>query len=314
MTTAREILAFLEDRAEVHELAEGAGEVEITGPATPDTASPSTFVYLKPGRGGSWCDPLRTPAILIVAEGQEHRDADLREQGVGALVIAANPRLTFAETVQTFFARPRRPGIDPSASVDSSAVVGQHAQIGPGSVVGPHVVLGDDCTLRANVTLLDGVILGDRVEIGSGTVVGNDGFGYERDGHGRPVKLPHLGTVRLQDDVEIGACSCIDRGTIGDTVIGARSKIDNLVHVAHNVSIGEDTLIAAHAMIAGSTRIGSRVWIGPGACVSDGLTVGDDAFVTIGSVVTRAVAAGDKVTGNFAVPHEKFLSHMRSLR
>ena len=142
-------------------------------------------------------------------------------------------------------------------------------------------------------------------------VIGSQGFGFERDADQHPVRLPHIGGVKLGADVEVGAHSCIDKGTVGDTVIGDRVKIDNLVHIAHNVTVGDDTLIAASAMIAGSVTIGERVWIGPGAVVSNGVTIGDDAKVSLGAVVVKDVLPGETVTGNFAMPHIAFLRRMR---
>jgi len=128
------------------------------------------------------------------------------------------------------------------------------------------------------------------------------------------VKFPQRGRIMIGDRVEIGGNTCVDRGALSDTVIADDVKIDNLVHIAHNVRIGRCTLIAAGALVAGSSVLGERVWVGPSATISNGLTVGDDAQITLGSVVTRDVPAGGRVSGNFAVSHDRFLSHMRSIR
>jgi UDP-3-O-[3-hydroxymyristoyl] glucosamine N-acyltransferase len=164
------------------------------------------------------------------------------------------------------------------------------------------VVLGEDSVLYAGVHLYAGVRIGRRVTIHAGTVIGADGFGYERALGGELTKFPHLGGVVIEDEVEIGANTCIDRGTLADTVVGRGARIDNLVHLAHNTRIGEHAAVIAHAMVGGSTQIGARAWIAPSACLRDRIAIGDDAVVGLGAVVTRAVPAGATVFGNPARP------------
>jgi UDP-3-O-[3-hydroxymyristoyl] glucosamine N-acyltransferase len=165
--------------------------------------------------------------------------------------------------------------------------------------------------LFAPSPLVDCVKFGKNTCIKKGAVVGESGFGFERDEDGAPVRFPHIGGVVLGDDVEIGSNSCVDRGALTDTVIGDRTKIDNLVHIAHNVRIGSDCLIAAGATICGSAHIGDGVWIGPGAVISDYVKVGDGASVTIGSVVVKDVPPHTTVTGYFAIDHKKYLRGAR---
>jgi len=162
--------------------------------------------------------------------------------------------------------------IDSFASIGKRAQVGEGTHIYPSVVIGEDVVIGDDCIIYPNVTIYDGCKLGDRVIIHSGSVIGADGFGYYQK-QGRNVKIPHIGAVRLENDVEIGANSCIDRGKFDDTVIGEGSKIDNQVQVAHNVILGKHCIMAGQSAIAGSSVLGDYVMMGARSGVIDHVNV-----------------------------------------
>jgi len=159
------------------------------------------------------------------------------------------------------------------------------------------------------------VRLGSRINIGPHTVIGYSGFEYRRV-LGNRIHVPPMGEVIINDGVDIRANVCIDRATypFWTTEIGANTKIDSNVYIAHDVKIGEDCMVIGCAMIAGRVEIGNRVYIGPGAVISDGIRIGDDAYITIGSVVTRDVKPGEKVTGNFAVDHHRFIEHLKGMR
>lgn len=229
---------------------------------------------------------------------------------VRAILRSPTPRLDFARALQALFAPERPSGIHPSAVVHPDAAVAASAFVGACTVVG-RAVIGERCVVHSGVHIYDGSRIRNDVIIHSGTVIGSDGFGYERDENGVPQKLPHLGGVEIGDRVEIGSNTSIDRGTLGDTVIESDAKIDNLIHIAHNVRIGARTMIAAGAEVSGSCRVGSDVWIGPQATVSDGLTIGDGAQITLGAVVTRNVPAEARVTGNFAIDHATFMRNLK---
>lgn len=264
-----------------------------------------------------------------------------RPAGLKGLLLAERPRLAFARLLQLFEPPPHAPpGIHPSAVVDPTALLGEGVSVGPLSVVGPGAVIGARCRLLAQVTvgagavlgedclLHPGVRIGERVELGArvlvqpGAVIGADGFSYvtpqassiersaPRDGrvqtHNEPVqRLASLGRVVLEDDVEVGANTTIDRATLGATRIGARTKIDNLVQIAHNVEIGADCLIAGQVGISGSARIGARVVLAGQAGIADHKSVGDDAIVAAGAGVMGPVPAGEIYAGSPAMRKDR---------
>lgn len=241
------------------------------------------------------------------------------------LIKVDNPRLALAQLTQLFDTHPPvAEGIHASAYIHPEAnlaedvhlaagvVVGAGTHIGAGTRVGANCVIGDNatvganCTLHPQVTLYSGVTLGERVNLHSGVVVGADGFGYTPSAQGA-VKVHHLGTVVLEDDVEIGANTCIDRGTLGETRIGARSKIDNLCQIGHNVTMGSDCLIAGTVGIAGSTRFGNRVTIGGAAGIGDHLTIGDDVRIAARAGVTKDIPSGETWAGFPAQPYKRWV-------
>ena len=178
--------------------------------------------------------------------------------------------------------------IGPNAVIGAGATIGERCSIGPNCVIEEGVRLGDDCRLQSGVTLCRDVVVGRRCTFKPGAVVGGDGFGFAPDVDGY-VKVPHLGSARLGDDVEVGANTTIDRGTIEDKVIGEGVKLDNQVQVGHNCRIGAHTVIAGCVGISGSTTIGSRCMIGGGVGVVGHLEIGDEVIVTGASMVTRSL-------------------------
>jgi len=201
------------------------------------------------------------------------------------------------------------------ASIGAGAVVAEGATVGPGSVIGPNSFvgrgsrLGGHCVVHANVTIYDGVSIGDRVIIHSGAVIGADGFGYAASPTGA-VKIRHAGGVVIDDDVEIGANTAVDRGTIDDTVIGARTKIDNLCQVGHNVTIGSDCLVAGTTGISGSVVIGNGVVIGGNVVIADHVKIGNGVRVAGRSGVSKDIPDGETWAG---APARQYRHYVRSL-
>jgi UDP-3-O-[3-hydroxymyristoyl] glucosamine N-acyltransferase len=236
-------------------------------------------------------------------------------------LICSNPMLAIVTLAQKYFSPPLpQRGIHPTAvtghdvrigpdvSIGPLVTIGDRAQIGSGVTIyaGVHIgedaVIGDDCLLYPHVSLLTKCMLGHRVILHSGTVIGSDGFGYAQH-EGRHHKIPQLGNVVLEDDVELGANVTVDRATFGSTVIKQGTKIDNQVQIAHNVAIGEHCIIVAQVGIAGSTRLGHHVMIGGQAGLVDHLTIGDQVKIASGAGVTNHVESHQTVGGRPAVAH-----------
>jgi UDP-3-O-[3-hydroxymyristoyl] glucosamine N-acyltransferase len=229
------------------------------------------------------------------------------------LIVTQNPRLHFLRIVQHFFVPPKPQGIHPSAVIDPEAVIDPTAYIGPLTYVGKSEI-GSNSVIMGHVYIYDDVKIGRNVTIHAGTVIGADGFGYERNAEGELEKFPHVGGVVIEDDVEIGSNTSIDRGTLGNTILRTGSKIDNLVHIAHNVVVGRHAVVIAHALIGGSTIIGDQAWIAPCACVRDKLTIGQSSIVGLGAVVVKDVADNVTVMGNPAYPSDDYRKMLKVLK
>ena len=236
-------------------------------------------------------------------------------------LVVEDARYAFVRVVERFFLQPRR-----SHGVADEVVRGADVEIGPEVTIGPFVTLGDRVRIGARVTLSAGVFVGDDAKIGddsflypnvtvregsmigrrviihSGAVIGSDGFGYLLH-DGRHHKIPQLGHVLIEDDVELGANVTVDRATFGRTVIGRGTKVDNLVQIGHNVTIGPDTILVAQVGIAGSTRLGSRVVVGGQAGLADHLEIGDRVMIAARAGVANNVDEGQIVSGAPAQPH-----------
>jgi UDP-3-O-[3-hydroxymyristoyl] glucosamine N-acyltransferase len=222
-------------------------------------------------------------------------------------LIVANPRLYFLKVLATFFERVKAPVVSEKASISNSATVGANVYIGHGVVIEEDCSIGDDSSIDCNTVIKAGTIIGKKVKIGANNTIGGVGFGYEKDDDGQYVVIPHIGNVVIEDGVEIGNNTAIDRAVLGSTFIRRNAKIDNLVHIAHGVEIGENSLIIANAMIAGSVTVGKNVWVAPSVSVLNKKKVGDNALIGMGAIVLKDVEAGKTVVGNPAkelVPKE----------
>jgi UDP-3-O-[3-hydroxymyristoyl] glucosamine N-acyltransferase len=200
----------------------------------------------------------------------------------------------------------RNISIAPNAAIGDNVVLGDRVSIYPCSYIGDSVVIGDDVKIYSNVSVLERCIIGNRVIIHAGSVIGSDGFGFSSDGK-KYHKIPHTGIVQIDDDVEIGACNTIDRATFGKTWICRGVKTDNLVHIAHNVKVGEDTLLIAQAVIGGSSSIGRHSIIAGQAAIADHITIGDNVTVAGKAGVAKSVQDGEVMSGAPAMPHKLWL-------
>jgi UDP-3-O-[3-hydroxymyristoyl] glucosamine N-acyltransferase len=253
----------------------------------------------------------RTRASIIVCDHSVVPDG-----GAGhakCLIRVSNPKLVFARIGNALFDTRPDNGIHPTAWVHPEAQVHPETHIGAFTYVGK-CTIGEGSVIYGHVYLYDRVVIRRRVTIHAGCIIGADGFGYLRNERDECEAFPHVGGVLIEDDVDIGANTCIDRGALGDTVVKQGAKIDNLVHVAHNVVIGRHAEVIADSMIGGSTIIGDYGWLSPSCVLRDQLSIGERAFIGMGAVVTRDVPAGETWTGSPARPLNEFLAAQRKIR
>jgi len=240
------------------------------------------------------------------------------------LLKTSHPKASFFKLVSLFHPEKIKPShIDKNADIgdhvtfgknpiiESKVFIGDNVRIGdnvhimPGAYIGDHVFIGDNTLIKPNVTLMEKTIIGNHVIIHSGSVIGSDGFGFTQD-NGTHEKIIHTGFVHIGNHVEIGACNTIDRGTIGKTIIGNGVKTDNLVHIAHNVKIGDNTLIVAQVGIAGSSKLGKNVIVAGKAGITGHVTIGDNSIVGPYAAVYSNVAENQIVSGIPHMPHGKW--------
>jgi UDP-3-O-[3-hydroxymyristoyl] glucosamine N-acyltransferase LpxD len=209
-----------------------------------------------------------------------------------------NPRLAFIKLANHFFTQSRESYISEHAVVHPSAKIGLNVTLEHGVTIGEKCVIEDDCHIMSNVTIESNVHCGRGTTIRSGSVIGQRGFGYARDEDGTPISFPHFGGVKIGNNCDIGALNTIASGTLEPTVVGDQVKTDDHVHIAHNVRIGDMTMIAAGAEISGSVTIGRRVWISPNASVLNKVTIGNQVLVGIGAVVMKDFSDRQLLLGN----------------
>ena len=227
-----------------------------------------------------------------------------------ALIVVEEPRLSFIRLMNALFAEPKPRGVHPTAVIDPDAEVHQDTYVGPFTYVGK-VEVGAGTAIDGHVRLYSRTKIGRNVEIQSGSVIGANGFGFQRNDKSELENFPHVGGVSIADDVSIGVNCVIDRGTLGTTIIGEGTRIGNLVNVGHNAVIGRHAVINSH--VRGSSRIGDYAWISPGATMIDSISVGDHATVGAGAVVVKDVLAGTTVLGAPATSKDEFLKRHRAV-
>ncbi len=239
---------------------------------------------------------VKNPALAITLIHRKFLEEDFLPSGVHTSAVIGKG-CQISENV----------AIGPQVVVSDNVKIGERATLEAGVFLGDDVVLGDDVTIMANAVVRSGCKIGNRVIIQSGTVIGSDGYGYVQDAQGRHIKRPHVGIVILEDDVEIGANSCVDRATFGVTVIKQGAKVDNLVQVAHNVTVGEGCLLVAQCGVAGSTALGRGVVLGGQVAVTDHVTIGDGVMAGGKAGIAGSVEAGSVVSGYPAIDHRTWL-------
>ena len=294
----------------------GDGAIEVHRVSGIEDSGPGDLTFVANRKYAACLATTRASAVIL---------APTVETPLPSL-LSPNPYLAYARAASLLHpqARPAA-GVHPSAVVDPSArlgadvhvgalaVIGARVVIGARTVVHPHVVLygdvavGDDCVLHSGVQVRERCRLGHRVVVQNGAVIGGDGFGFARDQDGRYEKIPQVGIVVVEDDVEIGALAAIDRAAMSETRIGRGTKIDNLVQVGHSVVIGQDTVLAGQVGIAGSTRVGNRVTLAGQVGVAGHLTIGDGAIATAQTGIPASVEPGAIVSGYPGIENRAWL-------
>lgn len=296
---------------------EGDGEIEIRRVAAIEDAGPGDLTFFSNPKYAAQLRHTRASAVIL------GEDA---EAAPGAMLRVRDPYLAFARAMELFSMEGRpAPGVHRLADVAAGAAVAPDASIGPfvsigegvhigaRTIVHPHVTIGagarigDDCVIHARVSIRERVEIGNRVVLQDGAVLGSDGFGFARNPDGTHHKIPQLGGVVVEDDVEIGANSTIDRPAVGETRIGAGSKIDNLVQIAHGVTIGRNVLLAGQVGIAGSTTIEDNVTLAGQVGVAGHITIGAGTIATAQTGIPNSIDKGAFVSGYPAIPNRDWL-------
>ena len=304
--------------AAVGGVARGGARLRLSGLASLEAAGPSDLSWATDERRAAAAAASRAGALIVSRP---------ELAGEKPSVTVALPQLALARWLETWKPSPQPPpgaargshvhktarlargvSVAAGATVSARARIGARTVVMAGAFVGEGAELGEDCLLHPNAVVLAGCRLGARCILQAGAVIGSDGFGYVWDGSAHR-KIPQVGIVRLGDDVEVGANAAIDRATLGETVIGGGTKIDNLVQVGHNVVVGEHSVLCGQAGIGGSSRIGRGVTLAGQVGVSDHATIGDGAVLTGQAGIARQgrVPAGAILSGMPALPHREFL-------
>ena len=291
---------------------------EITGVAPIESAAAGQITFVADAKYAAAAQATRASAIIV----DEKFPA---VEGGRAVLRTRNPKLAYARAVELLHQPPpRRAGIHPTAVIDPSAKVGKGAAIGPHVVIESGVEIGENCTLlpgvviyrdvkiganffaHAHVSIREECEIGNNVLLHNGVVIGSDGFGFAQDDQGKWYKIPQVGRVVIEDNVEIQANCCIDRASLGETRIGRNSKFDNLTHVAHNCTIGENSMLCAQVGLAGTTVVGKNVILAGQVGVAGHCQIGDGVIVTAQSGTHGDIPPGTMVSGSPAFDHRQW--------
>ena len=293
--TAKQIAEYVQGRVEGNE-----------------NATIHTFAKIEDGKEGAISFLSNPKYIHYIYETKSsivliNEDVELEKPVQTTLIRVKNAYECVARLLQLYESmKPKKTGVDPLAFVAPSAKIGKNVYIGPFTFIGENVQIGDDTRIYPNVTIYDGCQIGQRVTIHAGTVIGADGFGFAPNAAGYE-KIPQIGIVIIEDDVEIGANTCIDRSTMGQTVIHKGVKLDNLIQVAHNCEIGENTVMSAQVGLAGSTKIGAWCMVGGQAGFSGHIKIADKTFIGAQSgVISNTKGNGEQLIGAPAIDPKIF--------
>ena len=303
-----------------------SNDIEITGAAGLDEATEGQVTFL--------ANPRYTPRVNTTSASAIYASEDARFEREISILRAKDPYLAYTRALRVFYPEPEFEAfIHPTAAIDPTAklaegavavgahsVIGRNVKIAAGVTIHPNVTIYDDVTIGAGSVIHSGValrartVIGERVIIHNNSVIGCDGFGYAKDEQKRWLKIPQAGRVVIEDDVEIGSGTTIDRASVGESRIGRGSKIDNLVQIGHSCTVAEDSLLCAQVGLAGSSHIGSRVILAGQAGVAGHLKIGDDVVLTAKSATSHDIPAGKVISGIPAFDNRDWLRSTAAFR
>ena len=254
-----------------------------------------TFLYARKDPPAAAVRIAESKATLVITESSiaEH----VTEKAGQLVAFSDNAKLSVVRALN-FLCEEVTPAFLSPTKIPSSTYVGPHV------VIEDNCVIGENCRLVGNIYVFSNTEIGNGVVIKPGAVIGGQGFGFVSDG-GRQLLFPHIGGVIVEDEVRIGSCACVDRGALGNTILRQGCRIDNLVHIAHNVVVGRNSLVIANAMVAGSVTIGDDSWVSPSASILDGISIGNNAMIGLASCVLKSVPDNTVVYGVPAKSKEK---------
>jgi UDP-3-O-[3-hydroxymyristoyl] glucosamine N-acyltransferase len=283
-------------------------KITVTHASRIDDADENSIVWLKPGKANSAEIIAATLAKVIICAYD-----DAVHESSKTFICVDEPKLIFTRVVQHFFVEKPVWGIHPSAVIHPEAELAKDVFVGPLTYIGKSKV-GSGSVIYGSCHIYDHVSIGRNVRIHAGTVIGADGFGYARNRQNEFEQFPHIGGVVIEDNVDIGSNTSIDRGALGNTLIKTGAKIDNLVHIAHNVVVGAHAAVIANAMVGGSAVIADYAWVAPSASIMNQARMGKNSTLGMGAVLTKDMPEDEVWTGSPARPLEQFLKMQNKLK
>lgn len=285
MITAKDIANFLQ-------LALNGENITVKCYAQLSSPQPYSIVFAKKYNDSFVCQLNDVDNILAIVT------PEYTDRLTCSHIISPNPRLDYIRVLSHFFTQEKPKGfIHPTANIEQGALIGKEVFIGAGCYISSQSIVNDGCILHPNVVLDNRVVLGKNCEIKSGAVLGQEGFGFERDENGEPVHFPHFGDVIVGNNVFIGSNTTVERATLGSTIIEDNVKIDDLVQIGHNSHIGRESMVTVGAIVCGGAVLNPQSYLAPNVSVKEKVTIGRRGFVGLGSVVLKDVADDSIVAG-----------------
>lgn len=274
-------------------------------------ADESSLVWISPRKKNS--DELlkSTKAKIIICPLNVKLSDELKHEK--KLVKVENPKLTFIRIIKKLYSPEVNFGIHSAAIIHPEAKINKNVYVGPFTYIGKSVI-GEGTIIHGNCFVFDNVKIGRNVSINAGSIIGSEGFGYELNENGEYEKFIHIGGVEIHDNVDIGANTCVVRGTLANTIIGEGTKVDNLVHIGHNAIIGKHCIITANNMVGGSVKIEDHSWLGPSSSTLNQLTLAKNSYAGLGSIITKDLPSNEVWAGNPARPLDELKRLHEKLR